>query len=85
MRLSVALVSPQARDQRVRNASFALAVLVPLAAYVATLSGAGFWLDAGELTAAAVDLDIAHPPGHPLASLVGHAATPDGVASTRTA
>lgn len=48
----------------------ALAGFVPFFAYVATASGFGFWLDSGELLAAGVDLDIAHPPGHPLASLV---------------
>ena len=69
------LVQRHEEDPRVRMAALGLAVLVPLAAYLATLSGAGYWLDAGELTAAAVDLDVAHPPGHPLASLVAHAAT----------
>lgn len=50
-----------------------LAGFVPLFAYLATASGFGFWLDGGELAAAAVDLDISHPPGHPLAALVGRA------------
>lgn len=71
----MALVPRQDHDPRVRAAALGLAVGVPLAAYLATLSGSSYWLDAGELTAAAVDLDVAHPPGHPLASLVGHAAT----------
>lgn len=71
----MALVSRQDHDPRVRTAALGLAVGVPLAAYLATASGSSYWLDAGELTAAAVDLDVAHPPGHPLASLLGHAAT----------
>ncbi len=71
----MALVSPQDHDPRVRTAALGLAVGVPLAAYLATASGSSYWLDAGELTAAAVDLDVAHPPGHPLASLIAHAAT----------
>ncbi len=71
----MALVPRQDHDPRVRTAALGLAVGVPLAAYLATASGSSYWLDAGELTAAAVDLDVAHPPGHPLASLVGHALT----------
>jgi hypothetical protein len=46
-------------------------VSLPLAAYLCTLSGHGYWLDGGEFVAAAVNLDIAHPPGHPLAALYG--------------
>ena len=71
----MALVPRQEHDPRVRTAALGLAVFVPLAAYVATLSGNGYWLDAGELTASAVDLDVAHPPGHPLAAMLAHAAT----------
>jgi hypothetical protein len=71
----MALVPRQDHDPRVHTAALGLSVLVPLAAYLATVSGSGYWLDAGELTAAAVDLDIAHPPGQPLATLLGHAAT----------
>lgn len=44
----------------------ALAGLVPLLVYLLTASGHGFWLDSAEFTAAALELDIAHPPGHPL-------------------
>ncbi|GAB4209666.1 MAG: hypothetical protein OHK0013_29330 [Sandaracinaceae bacterium] len=58
---------------RLEQGGLALATLVPLFAYVATASGFGYWLDGGELVAAGVDLDIAHPPGHPLASLVARA------------
>ncbi len=61
------------RDDGVQRLALLLSGLVPFFAYVATASGFGFWLDSGELVAAGVDLDIAHPPGHPLASLVAHA------------
>jgi hypothetical protein len=83
----MALLPRDARDPRLRIVSWALASLVPLFAYVSTLSGSSYWLDGGELTAAAVDLDVAHPPGHPLASLVGHALTlvPLGSLSMRVA
>jgi hypothetical protein len=43
--------------------------LAAFAVYAATASGHGYWLDSGEFTAAAVALDIAHPPSHPLAQL----------------
>jgi hypothetical protein len=46
---------------------------VPFVAYVATASGFAYWLDSGEFVAAAVQLDIAHPPGHPLSALYGAA------------
>ncbi len=71
----MALLPRDARDPRLRIVSWALASLVPIFAYLSTLSGSSYWLDGGELTAAAVDLDIAHPPGHPLASLLAHAMT----------
>lgn len=48
---------------------------VPLLAYSLTAGGHSYWLDSAELTAAALALDIAHPPGHPLASLWGKAWT----------
>ncbi len=47
-----------------------LATSLPAVLYVATLSAYGHWLDAGEFVSVAADLGIAHPPGHPLASLV---------------
>src|SRR5688572_16217796 len=50
---------------------FTLAVALPLAAHLCTLSGYSYWLDGGEFVAASVNLDIAHPPGHPLAALYG--------------
>ena len=43
----------------------------PCVAYVFTTSGFAYWLDSGEFVAAAVQLDIAHPPGHPLSALYG--------------
>ncbi|HJK95169.1 MAG TPA: DUF2723 domain-containing protein [Polyangiaceae bacterium LLY-WYZ-15_(1-7)] len=51
----------------------ALAVAVPFAAYLATASGHGYWLDGGELVAQGVDFGIAHPPGHPLAGVISTA------------
>lgn len=44
---------------------------VPCIAYILTASGYAYWLDSGEFVAAAVQLDIAHPPGHPLSALYG--------------
>jgi hypothetical protein len=49
-----------------------LAVMV-LAGYLATMSPDIQWLDSSELQAAAVLLDIAHPPGEPLYAIVTHA------------
>jgi hypothetical protein len=46
---------------------------VPLLCYLATLSGASYWLDGGEFVAAAFHLGISHPPGHPLSELYGKA------------
>jgi hypothetical protein len=59
----------------VRPETFALWLAggVPLVAYVVTMSGYAYWLDSGEFVAAAVQLDIAHPPGHPLSALFGSA------------
>ncbi len=37
--------------------------------YVFTSTGHSYWLDSSEFVAAAVRLDIAHPPGHPLTEL----------------
>lgn len=59
------------RDPNVRQLAIALAAGVPLVAFIATASVHDYWLDGGELTAQAVNLDIAHPPGHPMAGLLG--------------
>lgn len=63
------------RERSIDRLALLFAGLVPFFAYTATASGFGFWLDSGELLAAGVQLDVAHPPGHPLASLVAHAFT----------
>ncbi|MGD8860268.1 MAG: DUF2723 domain-containing protein [Myxococcales bacterium] len=60
---------------RLPPAAVALAALVPSCCYLLTASAYGYWLDAGEFVAAAVDLGIAHPPGHPLHALLGKLAT----------
>jgi hypothetical protein len=60
-----ALGSPA--DAAVTRNAFALACGLPFVAYLVTLSGNSYWLDAGEFVEAAVQLDLAHPPGHPLA------------------
>jgi hypothetical protein len=61
----------------VRSRTFAqwLAGAVPWIAYVLSCSGHAYWLDSGEFVAAAVRLDISHPPGHPLTELYGKAFT----------
>ncbi|MCB9613272.1 MAG: DUF2723 domain-containing protein [Sandaracinus sp.] len=48
----------------------ALAVGVPLAAWLASTSAHGYWLDSGELVAQSADFGVSHPPGHPLFGLV---------------
>ena len=53
------------------RAGFALACGLPFVAYLVTLSGHSYWLDAGEFVAVAADLGIAHPPGHPLFAVYG--------------
>lgn len=47
--------------------------LLCVAVYAALLAAGPFWLDSAEFAAAAFDLGVAHPPGHPLVSLVGKA------------
>jgi hypothetical protein len=58
-------------DAPTRSWAALLAGGVPLLFYVATASAHGYWLDGGEFVAASVELGIAHPPGHPLAALLG--------------
>jgi hypothetical protein len=63
------------RRERPRDPAWVpwLAGVVPLIAYVITAGAHAYWLDSAEFTAAAIDLDIAHPPGHPVAALWGRA------------
>ncbi|MBK8171519.1 MAG: DUF2723 domain-containing protein [Sandaracinaceae bacterium] len=67
---------PKAKDlPTVRFIAQGLACGVPLASYFATASAYDYWLDSGEFVAAARNLGIAHPPGHPLSALVAHILT----------
>jgi hypothetical protein len=70
----MALLPPGARDPSAHRIGLALAAAVPLAAYLVTGSFHDYWLDSGEFTAQAIRLDIAHPPGHPVAGLLGRLA-----------
>ena len=45
---------------------------VALLVYVLTLCPTVYWEDAGELVTVSHVLGIAHPPGHPLYSILGH-------------
>jgi hypothetical protein len=63
--------SGEATLERLETASTFAAALLPLAVYAATSTAFPYWLDSPEFTAAAVDLDIPHPPGHPLACMWG--------------
>ena len=65
------LVPKTAGDPRLRLIALGLASGVPLALYIASASAHDGWLDSGEFVAQAVDLGVAHPPGHPLAAIVG--------------
>lgn len=49
-----------------------LAFLLPFLVYLYTLSREVFFVDSGELAAAAATLGIAHPPGYPLFCLIGY-------------
>ncbi|MEZ4288383.1 MAG: DUF2723 domain-containing protein [Polyangiales bacterium] len=48
----------------------AVAFAVPFIAYIATATATGHWLDTGEFIAVASEMGIAHPPGHPLSSIL---------------
>ncbi|HEY3359392.1 MAG TPA: DUF2723 domain-containing protein [Polyangia bacterium] len=53
-----------------------LTVLVGCFGYYAAAAAAGpYWLDSSEFAAQAFELGVAHPPGHPLAGVVGKALT----------
>lgn len=69
----MALVSARREDPSIELVALALATFVPFVAYVTTASGHAYWLDGGEFVAASLDLDIAHPPGHPIAAMLGRA------------
>ena len=66
----MSLIPSGERDPNVRFVAIALAAGVPFAAFLATASAHDFWLDGGEFVAQGINLDIAHPPGHPLAGLL---------------
>jgi hypothetical protein len=53
-----------------RTAAIAVGFLC-FAAYVAMAAPGAYWLDSSEFAAASFVLGVAHPPGHPLAALVG--------------
>jgi hypothetical protein len=57
------------------------ASLISLAVYLLTVSPTVGPVDSGELTLAAYHLDLAHPPGFPLYTLLGWAATRLGLAA----
>jgi hypothetical protein len=56
---------------RPRTLALWLSAGVPCIAYIVTASAYSYWLDSGEFVAAAVSLDIPHPPGQPLSALYG--------------
>lgn len=68
------LLGKDTLDPVLRRRILVLAGLLPFFGYLATTSAHSYWLDGGEFVAAAIDLDIAHPPGHPLAALLGRLA-----------
>ena len=53
---------------------FVLALLfgIALLVYLRTLCPTVYWEDAGELITVSHVLGIAHPPGHPLYTILGH-------------
>ena len=60
------------RATKIISAAIALAAFV---LYSLTAAPTAYWLDSGELAAAAFELGIPHPPGHPLFVLFGKLAT----------
>ncbi len=81
------LIPKQQQSPRARALGIALSSGLPFVCYLCTASSHGYWLDAGEFVAASVELGISHPPGQPLASLVGRlfCMLPLGPASLRVA
>lgn len=63
---------PATKSEPWDRAALALAVLLPLVCYGATLARYVTFVDGGELAAAAAVLGIPHPPGYPLFTLLGH-------------
>ncbi len=62
----------EARATRLRTVASLFAFLAPLVVYLLTLARDITFVDSGELTTVAVTLGIAHPPGYPLFTLLGH-------------
>lgn len=87
MQGAMGLVPKTREHATLRLIALALACGVPFASYIATASAHDYWLDSAEFVAAARNLGIAHPPGHPLNALVSHLFTflPVGSLSFRTA
>ena len=59
-------------DSRPHPGLLAAVFGVALLVYVFTLCPTVYWEDAGELITVSYTLGIAHPPGHPLYSILGH-------------
>ncbi len=49
-----------------------LSFIVPFVVYVITIAPSVYFIDSGELGAAASNLNIAHPTGYPLFTLIGN-------------
>lgn len=60
------------QHRRARLAGFLAATIFPFVVYVITLAREITFIDSGELAAVAATLGIAHPPGYPLFTLLGH-------------
>ena len=60
-------------DSRLDGFFVIAAGLVPLCAYLITASGYAYWLDSASLSRR-LCLSDAHPPGHPLVSVLGQLA-----------
>jgi hypothetical protein len=60
------------KPTRLRGALAFLAFSLPLVVYICTLAREITFVDSGELSAVAATLGIAHPPGYPLFTLIGH-------------
>jgi hypothetical protein len=56
-----------------RRHGFLLVLVATFAFYAAGAAAGPYWLDSSEFAAQAFELGVAHPPGHPLAGIVGKA------------